>query len=103
MKKIWSLIKTALWLSFMLSFLSVCYFGIMAMIALVLEEVFFFPEISVYITTMLFLGIWLTQALTFLDKGNSLADLWESIIHPKPRDLDSAVHIDYINYSNDGF
>jgi len=103
MKKIWSLIKTILWLSFMLSFLAVCYFGIMAGMTMGLEEVFFFPEASVYITIMLFLGIWLSQALSFLDKGNSLADLWQAIIHPKAKDYNSMVHIDYVNYSNDGF
>jgi energy-coupling factor transporter transmembrane protein EcfT len=99
MKKVWSLFKDMLWLMFMLFFVVVAFFGIMVTIALGLEKIFFFPEASVYITTMLFILIYLSQALSFLDKGNSLADLWEAIIHPKDRDLDSAVHIDYINYS----
>lgn len=101
MKKVWNVFKTMLWLLFISFFFLVSFSGIMAGITLGLKEFFFFPEASVYITTMLFCMIWLSQALCFLDKGNSLKDLWEEIKHPKPKDTDSAVHIDYINYSSD--
>lgn len=99
MKKVWNSLKALFWCLFQVLFLAVAYFGIMAGIAKGLEKYLFFPEASVYITTILFVLIFLSQVLVALDKGSTFRDLWEEFVRPKDKDT-SMYEVDYLNSSS---